>query len=155
MVLDDSFLEGAFAALKETLRVSPQIKRDMIQFLLDEGFWPEDMKWPTAEARFNSCLSPSKSEFFKISELWALMKQFGRHQLFLAMAEDLGYEVRRRTELERVQLLLEEVLDRLNDRDERDRKLIAQLQGLSIEKLEAGKPAPGTRVKFSRADRAC
>lgn len=105
--IDESWLRSAFHALEATLKVDPRLKRDMIQFLFDEGFWnPETLEWSSAEARFNGCLNPNKSDFFKIGEAWALMKRFGRHELFLAMADDLGYEVRRKpTEERRLELL--------------------------------------------------
>lgn len=152
MFLEQEFFDGAYEALRETLRVESAMKREMIQFLQDEGFWDADVKWTSAEARFNACVSRTKGEFFKVSELWALMKRFGRHHLFLAMAEDLGYEVRRRTDLERVQLLLEDVLEKLDERDASTASLRAMLQNVVVEKID-GAPAgarPG-RQKFSRA----
>lgn len=108
--IDESWLRSAFEALEATLKVDARLKRDMIQFLFDEGFWDtEKLSWPAAEARFNACLNPNKSDFFKIGELWALMKRFGRHELFLAMADDLGYEVRRKPTEERRMELLERI----------------------------------------------
>lgn len=68
-------------------------RKVMIQFLFDEGFWDaEKLTWDAAIARWNDNLNPGKSAFWKNSELWALMSRFGRHHLFLAMADDLGYE---------------------------------------------------------------
>lgn len=141
MHVEDAFFSNAFEALQETISSDRHVRKEMIQFLLDEGFWPADMKWDSATARFNACLNPSKPEYFKISELWALMRRFDRHHLFLAMAEDLGYEVRRRTDLERVQLLYEEILARLDARDSEDRTLRAQAVALM-----AGVQAPATRA---------
>lgn len=109
--IDETWAARAYGALREMLDVEPRLRRDMIQFLLDEGFWDSSLKWDSAVARFNSCLSPNKSEFFKVGEIWALMKRFGRHQLFLLMAEDLGYEVRPRATEERRQALLERLIE--------------------------------------------
>lgn len=98
-------------AMRETLDGDPRLKRQMVQFLLDESFWDTDkLGWDGALARFNACLNPARSEFFKLSEVWALMKRFDRHHTFLAMAHDLGYEVRRRSTEERKQELLERLV---------------------------------------------
>ncbi len=114
--LDESWGEFALDALRETLKVDARLRRDMIQFLYDEGFWdPEKLSWAAAEARFNACLNPNKEVYFKLGEVWALMKRFGRHQLFLAMAEDLGFyppqlkptEARRLELMERLTAALE------------------------------------------------
>ena len=71
-----------------------------------------------AQPALDTGLNPAKAEFFKIGEMWMLMRRFGRHQLFLAMAEDLGYhciplptEARRQAVLERIA----EVQDRANN----------------------------------------
>lgn len=109
--IDETWMRRAVEALKATLG-DDALKRDMIQFLFDEGFWDaEKLKWDSAVARFNGCLNPNKEEYFKLGELWALMKRFGRHQFFLAMAADLGYEVRRIPSDERRQALMERVVE--------------------------------------------
>ncbi len=107
----EAWLREALGALKRSLDVDPRTKNEMVQFLLDEGFWDKEKlsNWDSAIAKFNSCLNPNKAEFFKIGEVWALAKRFGRHELFLAMAHDLGYEVRRVPSAERHQQLLEEL----------------------------------------------
>ncbi|MGH8073679.1 MAG: hypothetical protein ACREO4_06350 [Lysobacter sp.] len=108
--IDEQWLRMALDAMRDTFGNDPHLKRDMIQFLFDEGFWDaKTLSWDAAVARFNGCLNPNKSEFFKTGELWALMKRFDRHQLFLAMATDLGYEVRRIPTDERRQQLLERI----------------------------------------------
>ncbi len=106
-----AWLREALASLKRTLDVDARTKNEMVQFLLDEGFWDKEKlsSWESAIAKFNSCLNPNKAEFFKVGELWALSKRFARHDLFLAMAADLGYEVRRIPTPERHQALLEEL----------------------------------------------
>lgn len=107
---DEAWLRMALDAMRDTFGNDPHLKRDMIQFLFDEGFWDaKALSWDAAVARFNACLNPNKSEFFKIGELWALMKRFTRHQLFLAMAADLGYEVRQIPTDERRQQLLQRI----------------------------------------------
>lgn len=108
MWIDAAWSQRGLDALRETLDVDPQTKRAMIQFLFDEGFWDvERLTWDAAVARWNDCQNPGKPAFWKPGELWALMWRFERHHLFLAMAADLGYELRRTPTEERRQLLLE------------------------------------------------
>lgn len=151
--IDEPWLRRAFDALKETLDSDPRLKREMIQFLLDEGFWDsKHLKWDSAVARFNACLNPARDDAFKVGEIWALMKRFGRHQLFLAMAEDLGYEARRIPTEERRQ----ELLERIADASERHERLLGELHGdlvrLSEQAPSAAGAAPGqvARLHFSR-----
>lgn len=106
--VDKLWMQRGLDALEEMFRVDDATKRDMIQFLFDEGFWDSSsLKWSAAVVRFNDCLNPGKDRFFKLAELWALAKAFHRHQLLHAMAEDLGYyPVRERPSEERRQELL-------------------------------------------------
>ncbi|WP_439444481.1 hypothetical protein ABWU93_11555 [Xanthomonas translucens pv. translucens] len=122
--VDDLWLRDAHRALRETLEVDAARKGEMIQFLLDEGFWSrETLRSREAQvARFNACLNPNKAEFFKLGEVWALMKRFGRHQLFLIMAADLGYEVRRIPTEER----RHELLQRIAQASESFQEMLAQ-----------------------------
>lgn len=108
---DEVWLRTALDAMRTTFGNDPHQKKEMIDFLLDEGFWDKESlkSWEAATARFNDCLNPNKAQFFKVSEVWALMKRFDRPQLFLAMAEDLGYEVRKIPTETRRQLLLERI----------------------------------------------
>lgn len=111
---DPTWMQMGADALRETLSVDPRMRRDMVQFLIDEGFWDvnadDPAAWEAAQRRFLHCLNPSRPEFFKLSELWALSKRFGRHQFFLAMADDLGYEMRLKSTEERRQQLLERLV---------------------------------------------
>lgn len=109
--VDEVWMQRGLDALEEMFRVDDATKRDMIEFLFNEGFWnKEQLKWEAAVARFNDCLNPNKPKFFKLAELWALMKAFRRHGLLHAMGEDLGYqplrvaptEARRQELLERI-----------------------------------------------------
>lgn len=156
MFLDEGWFEDAYRALTDTLRVDARGKRDMIQFLLDEGFWDaEKLSWPAAEARFNACLNRHKGDaHFKLGELCALMVRFDRHQFFLWQADMLGYEVRRKASLERVQELAERALDLQERQEAETAALRAELQRL-LDNIpdEAPKPAPRAgwdRPKFSR-----
>ena len=150
MFLSDAWVRDAFEALRETLRVSTKTRNDMIQFLFDEGFWdPEKLTWDAAVARWNACLNPNKADaFFKLGELWALMKRFDRHHLFLAMAEDLGYEVRRRPTPERLQDLAEQ----LRDTFATIQGLQEQLASLSAMPATSAPLVRGSRPSFSRGD---
>lgn len=83
-------------AMRDMLDVSGEAKRRMVELLFDLGLWDRDRLTPQAAyQRFNDSLNPEKPAFFKTAELWAIMRHTGRHQLFLAMAHDLGYAVRR------------------------------------------------------------
>lgn len=106
--VDEVWMQRGLDALEEMFRVDDATKREMIQFLFDEGFWDvKTLKWTAAIARFNDCLNPSKERFFKLGELWALAKAFRRHGLLHAMVEDLGYQrLREKPTEERRQELL-------------------------------------------------
>lgn len=94
--MDADWAERGLAALRATFDVDGQTKREMIQFLFDEGFWDaERLSWDASVSRFNDCLNPGKPAFFKLGEIWALMRRFDRQALFEAMAADLGFELRR------------------------------------------------------------
>jgi hypothetical protein len=144
MWTDPTWMQQGLDALRSTLDTDPAMRRDMVQFLLDEGFWSTDTlrTWDSAVARFNSCLNPHKSEFFKLSELWALMKRFHRHQLFLAMAADLGYEVRPLPTEARRQALLERIAVGL-ERCGWERDAVHA----ELARLEAHVAAPGPRIE--------
>lgn len=100
--LDAAWMQRGLSALRNTL--DSDSKDQMITFLFETGFWDkESLTWEAAVARFNACLNPQKANVnFKVAELWALMKQFDRHEFFHAMADDLGYEIRRKSSNERV-----------------------------------------------------
>lgn len=140
--IDDTWLRNAMRALKATLDVDNRLKSQMVQFLFDEGFWDkEKLSWDSAIARFNACLNPSKAEFFKLGEIWALMVRFQRHDLFLAMGEDLGYECRLRPSEERRQVLLE----RIAVATEQYAETIASSHAL-LQRMEAPVPQPATGI---------
>jgi hypothetical protein len=112
MWLDSQWMEAGLEALRDTLLVEPRLRKQMIEFLLEEGLWDsEKLSWDAAVARWNACLNPKRPEFFKQSESWALMKRFQRFALFQAMAEDLGFEVKRIPTEERRQNLLERIAE--------------------------------------------
>lgn len=148
--IDETWLRKAFQSLHAVLDVDDHTRNQMIQFLMDEGFWDAGMKWETALAKWNSCKNPHKAEFFKIGEIWALMLRFSRHQLFEAMAESLGYqlialptEARRQAVLERLASSLERLeLEQLTAR--------AELERLATAPVEQRAAVPhGTRPTFS------
>jgi hypothetical protein len=90
---DPAWLQRGLDALKATLDVDSALKQQMIDFLLDEGFWDKGrLKPDAARVRFNACMNPGKPEFFKLSELWALMKRFRRYELLLVICEDCGFD---------------------------------------------------------------
>lgn len=90
---DPTWMQRGLDAMKVTLDVDAALKQQMIDFLLDEGFWnPKKLSPKAARTKFNACMNPLKPDFFKLSELWALMKRFRRYELWLAMGDDLGFE---------------------------------------------------------------
>lgn len=138
MVRSPEWLQRGLDALRATLDVGPELKQQMIQFLLDEGFWDARTLTPAAAvARFNGCLNPGKPEFFKITEVWALMLRFERHQLWLAIGADLGYEPPRllSTEDRRQQLLarLADAQERLAIETSLVRQELARLEGATFD----------------------
>lgn len=151
--IDDTWLRTAFTSLRATFDVDQKTKGQMVQFLLDEGFWQQDkLTWDAAIARFNGCLNPNKAEFFKMGEIWALMSRFGRHELFHAMAADLGYELRVMPTEERRQQLLE----RIANSTERLETEIGSARA-ALERLAVNPPPPlqvvqpGQKAHFSVA----
>lgn len=90
---DAVWVQRGLDALKATLDVDPVLKQQMIDFLLEEGFWDRRrLSDAAARTKFNACLNPGKPDFFKLSEIWALMKRFRRYELLFAMCEDMGFE---------------------------------------------------------------
>jgi hypothetical protein len=151
---DEVWLRSAFEALRTTFDVDRHLKKEMVQFLLDEGFWDKDrLEWDSAIARFNGCLNPNKSDFFKVGEVWALMRRFGRHELFLAMAEDLGYDVRIRPTEERRQQLLERIAESMERNEQTVASARADLARLDVQVPSSNVhsiPADSRRLLFSR-----
>ena len=96
-------------AMRLSMDVHDDLKREMIQFLIDEGFWDQDLKWASAVNKFNACLRPDDPTQFSNVALWALVKRFERFDWFYAMAADLGFEVRRKSTEERKLELLERI----------------------------------------------
>lgn len=112
--LTGEWQQGHLTALREALDVNPDLKRQMVQFLFDTGLWnAAELTWDNAIARFNANLNPGRGTAFKLVEILVLCKRFERHALFLAWADDLGFEVRHKPTEERRQQLLERLVDAL------------------------------------------
>jgi len=154
MWLDAEWQQRGLEALRAMLDVDTRTRNEMIQFLMDEGCWDaEKLSWDGAIARWNDCLNPGKSSFFKIGEVWALMKRFGRQELFLAMAEDLGYDVRPKPTEERRQALVAQLIETLK----RNEAAISAARSELSRLHSSDTPSPGTRgsssvVRFRQAD---
>jgi hypothetical protein len=125
MWLDATWMQRGLSALRNTLDADS--KDQMIQFLFDTGLWdPEILTGDAAIARFNSGLNPAKVTVnFKLCEIWALMRHFDRHELFHVMADDLGYEIRKKSSNERVI----ESNERLARAIENSNRLLAEAAG--------------------------
>ena len=157
--IDDQWFDSARAAMAEMFAVDPSTKSQMIQFLLDEGFWDsERLSWDAAVTRFNACLNPNKRDaHFKISEVWAIAKRFERPHLFIAIVQDLGYDVIQiPTEARRQQLL-----ERIARASEECTRVIAAASA-ELERLPSHGAAQSTKTRsgtglrplFSKADTA-
>lgn len=110
MWIDAHWNQRGMDAIRATFDVDAATKRQIIEFLFEEGFWnKQTLTWDAAVARYNDCLNPAKPAFFKIGEAWAVMLRFERHELFFAMARDFGFELRRIPTEERRQVLLERI----------------------------------------------
>lgn len=134
-------------ALRATLDVDSATKRDMIEFLFATGLWDrEKLSWQAAVTRFNACLNPDKGDFFKLAEVWVLMKRFHRFDLLYAMAEDLGFAPlqERPTEARRQQLL-----ERLAEAHERHAVALEELSG---ELARLGMPEDALRMHAAMGD---
>jgi len=127
-------------ALKDTLDVNSDLKRDMVQFLFDEGFWdPARLEWSAAVTKFNACLRPDTRENFSNIQLWALIKRFNRLSWFFAMADDLGFEVRKKATEERRIEIVERLLTGIEQANKLSAQALAALQQL-------GAPVPASRL---------
>lgn len=113
---DGRWLRGAFIALERT--IPSRLKKKFVSLMFQARFWDSaKLSWDAAVARLNECLrpEPDKRQFLKIVEVWAWMRHSGEHELFLAMAEDLGYRVDRIATPERIADLLKRIDQRLAD----------------------------------------
>lgn len=147
--LDGGWFKSGHAALRETLHVDADTRKAMIEFLYEAGLWDKErLSWPAAEARWNGCLNPAKPEYFKLAEVWALMREFGRHQLFLAMADDLGYE---RPMLIPTETRRMEILQRLAAAEEKHAEVMAGIRA----DLEGIAPSAKHGIVESRASTVC
>lgn len=149
--IDETWLRKAHRALKETLDVDGATKRQMIQFLFDEGFWDAaTLSWESAVARFNDNNNPTKQSFWKVGEVWALMVRFRRPDLLAGMAESMQFELRPIPTEERRLELLQANLDRLDRLSMDLAETRAELERLAAPAPDRPIPAlPGARPAFS------
>jgi hypothetical protein len=153
MRIDAQWLQRGTDALRSTLDVDGATKRQMIEFLFEEGFWDRSrLTWDAAISRFNDCLNPGKPAYFKIGEVWALMLRFERHELFFAMARDLGFELRRIPTEERRQSLLDRIATATEQHNSLLAAATAELARLGTE-LPEPHGLPGQPPRFSLVER--
>lgn len=112
--LTPAWAQKGLTALREAVDVPPDLKRAMVEFLIDNRLWraPDGgmMSYETGINRFNANLNPQREGVFRTTELWALARHFDRPQLFQAAIEDLGFETRRVATEERKFALLERLV---------------------------------------------
>jgi hypothetical protein len=153
MRIDAQWAQRGLDAIRSTLDVDGATKRQMIEFLFEEGFWERGkLSWDAAISRFNDCLNPGKPAFFKIGEVWALMLHFERHELFYAMARDLGFELRRIPTEERRQSLLERIAIATEANTAIIAAATAELGRLGVEPPPS-QDSPGQNTRFSLVER--
>lgn len=155
--LDPVWQQRGLDALRDMLDVDVRGKQQMIDFLFEEGLWDaKKLGNRGAMMRFNACLNPAKQDFWKPSELWALMKRFRRYQLLEAMAEDLGFELRPIPTEERRQALLLRIAEAMEHAN-----TIAEGAHAELARLEAEPPGraphpsihtPGPHFMFADTD---
>lgn len=115
-LIDGRWVRTALAALDRT--IPQKCKKKFVSFMFSARFWDATrLSWDAAIARVNECLriDPDKRQFLKIAEVWAWMRFSGEHDLFLAMADDLGYRVERIPTASRIAELLARIEQRLAD----------------------------------------
>jgi len=151
--IDDVWLRRAHQTLAALFDVDDRTRNEMIQFLFDEGFWdPAKLSHENAITRWRANLNPTKGEFWKISEVWALSMRFRRPQLLQAFAGSMGYELREIPTEERRQALLQRAVDLLEGLDAARAELQADMQRLAAPPpKEHLVTPPGTRPQFSIA----
>jgi len=152
---DPEWLQRGLDALKATLDVEPQLKRDMFLFLIEEGFWDGSrLTDAAAQTKFNACMNPAKPEYFKLTEIWVLMKRFQRHELLHAMAADLGFEPLKLIpqELRREDLVLK--LERLRETAaEQEARLLQEIEQLDGYTESADRRGDAQRLRVHPAMR--
>jgi len=158
MWIDAAWSARGLAALHAMLDVDDHTRKAMIQFLFDEGFWDAHrLTWDAAVSKWNDAKNPGKPGFWKIGELWALALRFERHHLFLAVMEDLGYEVRRTPTEERRQLLLERMTAAVESCEQTlntARTELARLRLSTVPRDVAPRLGDAAPLRFSRDDDA-
>lgn len=152
--IDDVWLRRAHQALAAVFDVDDRTRNDMIQFLFDEGFWDaEKLSHEGALSRWRANLNPTKGEFWKLSEVWAISVRFRRPQLLKAWADSMGYELRERPSEERRQELLQRTVDLLEGLDAARVELQSDLARLFAPAPREHLPsAPGTRPSFCQRE---
>ncbi len=149
--IDETWLRRAHQAVKAVFDVDEHTRNDMIQFLFDEGFWDRDkLDWTAAITKFRGNCNPSKSEFWKISEVWAISLRFRRPHLMLAMAESMGHATYEIPTEARRQALMTRMVELHERFDEQRAELQADMQRLAVAPVPERLPSvPGQRPIFS------
>lgn len=146
MWLTPEWMARGLRALCATVDSDSDLKRQMIEFMFETGMWnSKELTYSAAVSKFNNCLNPDRPEYFRTMHVWALMKRFGRFELFLAMADDLGFEVRHRATPEREQ----ELLLRLADAYQETNRLLA-LTLTNVQHLHQAAPSLPVHPSFQR-----
>lgn len=134
------WMQHGLDALKALLGDQAQ-QREFVQLMFDLGFWHADkLTWDGACIRMRDCANPGKSAHFRLSELWAMMRASGRHHLFLAMADDLGYEVRLRSTDERRTYAMERLAAALEENNHLAQLAKGLLAGVDMDLARDAKP---------------
>lgn len=157
--VDPQWIANAHSALTST--VPADCKKDFVICMYASDFWDHlRLTWNAAISKLGNCLMlkskhDRNKDSFKTLELWWWMKRSGRHDLAIAMVNDLGYGVYRLPKSERQAALA----DRMDKTLAEIRDLTTQFQLMRHEPDDVDTSAPMTVVRtpevqglrFSRA----
>lgn len=93
-VPDADWFNRAHKALMVDFGDEPSLKRNMVAWLFEAGFY--DRKRTTFAAgmrRFNDCLNPARIQKFSVTELFALAQRFRRVAFLSLMMDELAGDV--------------------------------------------------------------
>jgi len=111
--IDGVWMEVAHGALQST--VPSESKKDFVLCMYASGLWNSlRLTWSAAITKLSNGLAlkaqdDRNREYLKIVEIWWWMKCSGKHDLAIAMLNDLGYEVRRKPKIERLTAIAERI----------------------------------------------
>lgn len=133
-----------YHAMRDTMGANdPRLKKHLIVTLM-QTVWPT-LKFESAQAKFNHCLSGTGSEYFKLSELITCMIAGGNHALYESLGQILG----RRSDLIPTRETMLQQMQLLSDQMQSVAQRVVVMQAL-IERQEAVDPDATSPGQFSQ-----